>query len=339
MASLDALLGEDDDDEPDAAPVPATARQFSANKQKSKRRSLVETMSDELERDRHTMAPEDVALLRAVPVSQVLRGSLLRRTSLWTTPTSMGGPSPTLRYSKQVDGDVPFLITYDRDHPYPAVAHLALLGYSNGAAALAVSMAVAVAMTAAQLVFGPLATPPCVTSAFGYTVPRCHLKSPSLHGATYCAALTYFLVFFLWHRVPWRRSRLCFFAPLCSALHGPDKERSQRMRPFFLQHSERLCVVWSPRYFTRLKSLFDVAAFVHLSRPGVHLSRRGGRTSKEDDPWQRVDVLTAAEHSAVFMGHLILGTAWIAYDFFGGTGAAALPPRPTASRLRAPARL
>ena len=135
MASLDALLGEDDDDEPDAAPVPATARQFSANKQKSKRRSLVETMSDELERDRHSMAPEDVSLLRAVPVSQVLRGSLLRRTSLWTTPSSMGGPSPTLRYSKQVDGDVPFLITYDRDHPYPAVAHLSLLGYSNGAAA------------------------------------------------------------------------------------------------------------------------------------------------------------------------------------------------------------
>ena len=111
MASLDALLGEDDDDEPDAAPVPAMARQFSTNKQKSKRRSLVETMSDELERDRHTMAPEDVSLLRAVPVSQVLRGSLLRRTSLWTTPTSMGGPSPTLRYSQQVAGDVPFLVT------------------------------------------------------------------------------------------------------------------------------------------------------------------------------------------------------------------------------------
>ena len=63
MASLDALLGEDDD-EPDAAPVPSMARQFSTSKQKSKRRSLVETMSDELERDRHTMAPEDVALLR-----------------------------------------------------------------------------------------------------------------------------------------------------------------------------------------------------------------------------------------------------------------------------------
>ena len=111
MASLDALLGaDDDDDEPDAAPVPA-ARQFSTNKQKSKRRSLVETMSDELERDRHSMAPEDVSLLRAVPVSQVLRGSLLRRTSLWTTPTSMGGPSPTLRYSQQVAGDVPFLVT------------------------------------------------------------------------------------------------------------------------------------------------------------------------------------------------------------------------------------
>ena len=96
---------------------------------------------------------------------QSLRGSLLRRTSLWTTPSSMGGPSPTLRYSKQVDGDVPFLITYDRDHPYPAVAHLSLLGYSNGAAALAVSASVAVAVTAAQLVSGPLATPPCVTSA------------------------------------------------------------------------------------------------------------------------------------------------------------------------------
>ena len=121
MASLDALLGEDDD-EPDAAPVPSMARQFSTSKQKSKRRSLVETMSDELERDRHTMAPEDVALLRAVPVSQVLRGSLLRRTSLWTTPTSMGGPSPTLRYSRQISGNVPFLITYDRDHPYPAAA-------------------------------------------------------------------------------------------------------------------------------------------------------------------------------------------------------------------------
>ena len=178
------------------------------------------------------MAPEDVALLRAVPVSQVLRGSLLRRTSLWTTPTSMGGRAR--RCATRSKSTATSRIIYDRDHPYPAVAHLALLGYSNGAAALAVSMAVAVAMTAAQLVFGPLATPPCVTSAFGYTVPRCHLKSPSLHGATYCAALTYFLVFFLWHRVPWRRSRLCFFAPLCSALHGPDKERSQRMRPFFL---------------------------------------------------------------------------------------------------------
>ena len=55
--------------------------------------------------------------LDASPLCDVLRGSLLWRTSLWTTPTSMGGPSTTLRYSKQVDGDGPFLVSYDRDHP------------------------------------------------------------------------------------------------------------------------------------------------------------------------------------------------------------------------------
>ena len=110
--------GEDDDDEPDAARVPAMARQFSTNKQKSKRRSLVETMSDELERDRHTMAPEDVSLLRAVPVSQVLRGSLLWRTSLWTTPTSMGGPSPTLRCSRPLrPQDKTWAVYWQRNRP------------------------------------------------------------------------------------------------------------------------------------------------------------------------------------------------------------------------------
>ena len=59
------------------------------------------------------LKPRDAQLLRAVPAERVLRSSwTMRSRTLWFKPAADGGPHPTLRYSRQVAGEVEFFISY-----------------------------------------------------------------------------------------------------------------------------------------------------------------------------------------------------------------------------------
>ena len=108
---------------------------------------------------------------------------------------------------------------------------------------------------------------------------------------------TFVLFLFLWQRVRgfFRRPKIAFLDRLCIAQHDPKlKTRGILGLASFLDHSEELTILWSPRFFTRLWCCFEVAAFLRKSR------RRN----------QRVAVLPAATAG--------MQLAWIA-TFLGGS--------------------
>ena len=65
--------------------------------------------------DLTVLKPEDATLLRAVPVTSVLRGSLFNKKSNHFVPAEHGGPHPSLRHSVQVAGNAAFSVSYCPD--------------------------------------------------------------------------------------------------------------------------------------------------------------------------------------------------------------------------------
>ena len=65
--------------------------------------------------DLTVLKPEDATLLRAVPVTSVLRGSLFNKKSNHFVPAEHGGPHPNLRHSVQVVGNAAFSVSYCPD--------------------------------------------------------------------------------------------------------------------------------------------------------------------------------------------------------------------------------
>ena len=261
------------------------------------------------------LKPRDAQLLRAVPAERVLRSSwTMRPRTLWFKPAAEGGPHPTLRYSRQVAGEVEFFISYCQKGS-PRQSHIALLQYVNGRAAVIFSFVVAIAvliLQAAPLLscggaIGPLYNSPCVRDGiFGTTTRSCWvLHGPAL-GAQQIATVAFYLAFFFWHRIA--PEQLCFFDKLTQAQHGPDRAKTQAMQQVFLRHSRRLCVLWSPGYFERLSTVFDLAAFVHF----------------DGSSWERVDFLGVATNLVVPVGQALSALAgWALYDAFAKWGVSA----------------
>ena len=269
--------------------------------------------------DLTVLKPEDATLLRAVPVTSVLRGSLFNKKSNHFVPAEHGGPHPSLRHSVQVAGNAAFSVSYCPDVcktlPRSGAwrSQLALLEYVNGRAAILASVVVAAIFFAIQVYTGPLGYPQCVRSGFGESTEACWLLHGPLLGAHRWAPLAYFLTLLFWHRVPLVGSggTLCFFDKLVQAQHGPDRERVLGMQPVFSRHSDRLCVLRAPGYFERLSTLFDLASFVHCKT----------RTLSVDEAWERVDFQGLATPLVVPVGQLMnITCGWLAYDLAGLSG-------------------
>ena len=131
------------------------------------------------------------------------------------------------------------------------------------------------------------------------------LHGPAL-GAQQIATVAFYLAFFFWHRIA--PEKLCFFDKLTQAQHGPDRAKTQAMQQVFLRHSRRLCVLWSPGYFERLSTVFDLAAFVHF----------------DGSSWERVDFLGVATNLVVPVGQALSALAgWALYDAFAKWGVSA----------------
>lgn len=83
-------------------------------------------------------------------------------------------------------------------------------------------------------------------------------------------ACTFAFVFFFWQRLrSWalRRPIMLFVDKLC--IHQADeKQKVAAIMALagFLKHSQRLVILWTPRYFTRLWCTYEVASWMHLGR-------------------------------------------------------------------------
>eukprot|EP00929_Paragymnodinium_shiwhaense_P024450 TRINITY_DN15036_c0_g2_i1.p1 TRINITY_DN15036_c0_g2~~TRINITY_DN15036_c0_g2_i1.p1 ORF type:complete len:577 (+),score=51.50 TRINITY_DN15036_c0_g2_i1:57-1787(+) len=111
-----------------------------------------------------------------------------------------------------------------------------------------------------------------------------HRASLSVMGVDFrlrywCAVLC--PISFLWVLMSWHwfssylGEKLVFLDKLC--IHQTDAERKRKGiygLAAFLASSDRLVVLWSPRYFTRLWCAYELAAWCHLrgnSRYGIHI--------------------------------------------------------------------
>ena len=77
--------------------------------------------------------------------------------------------------------------------------------------------------------------------------------------------LVFVLFFCLWQRMRsfFKRPRIAFLDKLCIAQHDPSlKAQGILGLASFLDASEELTILWSPRYYTRLWCCFELAAFL-----------------------------------------------------------------------------
>lgn len=91
------------------------------------------------------------------------------------------------------------------------------------------------------------------------------------------------VVLLYWQRLrsAFRRSIVVFFDKLCIEQSDQDRKTQGIMSlTGFLRFSNRVVVLWSPRYFTRLWCTFEVASWIYLQKPltsiyfvPVHLSK------------------------------------------------------------------
>eukprot|EP00929_Paragymnodinium_shiwhaense_P028878 TRINITY_DN16668_c0_g1_i1.p1 TRINITY_DN16668_c0_g1~~TRINITY_DN16668_c0_g1_i1.p1 ORF type:complete len:526 (-),score=55.08 TRINITY_DN16668_c0_g1_i1:49-1626(-) len=140
---------------------------------------------------------------------------------------------------------------------------LTLLFLYNSTAAMKISMAVAVALAAAQVAAGwhlPRDAPPTVTGFVLNSLCLC------------VGSCVYFTVLFHWQRIrqtlPLRlRSRLLFVDKLCIHQDDPElKEQGVMGLAAFLGQSRRMVILWSPHYFTRLWCTYELAAWFASGR-------------------------------------------------------------------------
>ena len=75
--------------------------------------------------------------------------------------------------------------------------------------------------------------------------------------------LFFFLVFFTWHYVPTRRPPIYFLDKFC-VHQADDKLKQLGVQSFagFVAQSDRMLLLWSPEYFTRLWCTLELAALV-----------------------------------------------------------------------------
>eukprot|EP00439_Symbiodinium_sp_Y106_P082521 s31_g21.t4 len=82
---------------------------------------------------------------------------------------------------------------------------------------------------------------------------------------------TYWLVFVFWQQVRgFYKKKMVFLDRLCIAQHDPElKKQGILGLGGFLAKSQRLLVLWSPRYFTRLWTAFELSAFLRHDEAGA----------------------------------------------------------------------
>mmetsp|Transcript_92580 Transcript_92580/g.257882 ORF Transcript_92580/g.257882 Transcript_92580/m.257882 type:complete len:586 (-) Transcript_92580:19-1776(-) len=97
--------------------------------------------------------------------------------------------------------------------------------------------------------------------------------------------LSFYVSLQLWHHMPaWlagSRKRAVFFDKLCVHQGDPHlKESGIRSLAAFINHADRLLILWSPRYFRRLWCTVEVAALVRL----LGAPRGGGKSRRRCSP-------------------------------------------------------
>ncbi|CAJ1391815.1 unnamed protein product [Effrenium voratum] len=81
---------------------------------------------------------------------------------------------------------------------------------------------------------------------------------------------TYLFMLFFWQRLRHlvMSPRMVFMDRLCISQSNPEKKKKGIMGlAGFLKLSGRLVVLWSPRYFTRLWCVYEIATWMHLKKP------------------------------------------------------------------------
>eukprot|EP00929_Paragymnodinium_shiwhaense_P072852 TRINITY_DN36996_c0_g1_i2.p1 TRINITY_DN36996_c0_g1~~TRINITY_DN36996_c0_g1_i2.p1 ORF type:complete len:546 (+),score=50.02 TRINITY_DN36996_c0_g1_i2:95-1639(+) len=82
--------------------------------------------------------------------------------------------------------------------------------------------------------------------------------------------LVFFLVLTTWHRPSatfLKAPRVAFLDKLCIDQHNQERKSAGILGlAAFLKHSERLVILWSPRYFTRLWCAYEVATWLNLGK-------------------------------------------------------------------------
>eukprot|EP00929_Paragymnodinium_shiwhaense_P028780 TRINITY_DN16612_c1_g1_i1.p1 TRINITY_DN16612_c1_g1~~TRINITY_DN16612_c1_g1_i1.p1 ORF type:complete len:668 (-),score=17.09 TRINITY_DN16612_c1_g1_i1:64-2067(-) len=106
----------------------------------------------------------------------------------------------------------------------------------------------------------------------GYLEPRLprgvHLTD--LAGAVVVGPFVFLVLFFHWHmiRAVCGHARMLFVDKLCIAQNDEAMKRAGvHGLAAFLKHSERLVVLWSPTYFSRLWCTYELAAWFRYERP------------------------------------------------------------------------
>lgn len=88
-----------------------------------------------------------------------------------------------------------------------------------------------------------------------------------LDACVLCPA-TFILVFFFWQhmrRLIFRRARIAFVDKLCISQTDEElKKEGIRSLAGFIRRSDRLVVLWSPRYFARVWCVYELASWLHF---------------------------------------------------------------------------
>jgi len=147
---------------------------------------------------------------------------------------------------------------------------LALLWIYNGEAAVVSSMITATVVCLCQIAFPTLLPRP-----FLYQVQVCGEKLEVRVGlwSTVFAPLSYFAFLFFWQRIRSTAGlslRILFVDKFCvDQVNEQHKSAAILGLAGFLRHSERLVICWTPSYFTRLWTIYEIASWIHLQKsPG-----------------------------------------------------------------------